>query len=90
MTTIQFTTSGDNIVAPFEKYFDSNNEPYCDKVMKDPFMFTYTIVGAVLTNDYGKGTIERISNDMIRLRSANPFSDLILQGKNKDFKLIFK
>ncbi|MGF1638351.1 MAG: lipocalin family protein [Cyclobacteriaceae bacterium] len=78
LSTIQFTTSGDYIFRPFGTYWDNDGQPFCDQITQTPFMLTYTIVGNNITNDFGEGTIEKITNDKIRLRSEEPFSDLIL------------
>ncbi|MFD2037369.1 lipocalin family protein [Belliella marina] len=78
-STIEFTTSKDYIVTPVGTYYDSNDQPYCAPIMETPFMLTYSIEGNKLTNNFGEGTIERISNDKIRLRSEDPFSHLILE-----------
>jgi hypothetical protein len=77
-STIEFTTAGDYIVTPVGTYFDNNDQPFCAPITDTPFMLTYSITGNILTNEFGQGTIERISNDKIRLRSKDPFSDLIL------------
>ncbi|MCH7409478.1 lipocalin family protein [Belliella sp. DSM 111904] len=76
---IEFTTSMDYIVTPVGTYYDANDQPYCAPVTATPFMLTYAINGNKITNDFGEGTIERISNDKIILRSEEPFSHLILE-----------
>ena len=78
-STIEFTTSLDYIVTPVGTYYDSDNQPFCAPVTDTPFMLTYSITGNKITNNFGEGTIERISNDRIRLRSEDPFSHLILE-----------
>ncbi|MCH7412457.1 lipocalin family protein [Belliella sp. R4-6] len=78
-STIEFTTSMQYIVTPVGTYYDNNDQPFCAPTTDTPFMLTYSIVGNKLTNDFGEGTIERISNDRIRLRSTDPFSHLVLE-----------
>ncbi|MCH7400741.1 lipocalin family protein [Belliella kenyensis] len=76
---IEFTTAMEYIVTPVGTYYDTNDQPYCAPVTSTPFVLTYSINGIKIINDFGEGTIERISNDMIILRSEDPFSHLILE-----------
>ena len=78
-STIEFTTSLDYIVTPVGTYYDNDDQPFCAPVTDTPFMLTYSITGNKITNNFGEGTIERISNDRIILRSEDPFSHLILE-----------